>query len=291
MSIPPSFDPAFYAVEAGLDFASTDDALAHFTDIGKRRGLKGSPGCNQGYFLRLIQQMRPGAVLEIGPGAAPRLVGANVYYFDVKTEDELRQRYGSERSIDEIPERIHFVDSEGDLGVIDRKFDVVFSSHVIEHSVDLVAHLNQVRSLLNDGGHYFLVIPNRMYTFDFYKPATVVEDVIAAHMHPAGSDYHFLRSYLLEVFRRTHNDPGQHWAGNHGEAKGFDGKAGGLTRAYEDVAGRPVARSGFHRWMFDEDSFVDVMGALYRIEFSPLRVRECYNTAAGSMSFNAILSL
>jgi SAM-dependent methyltransferase len=291
MSIPPSFDPVVYALESGLDFASTDDAFNHFTSVGKPRGLKGSLGCNQGYFLKIIQQMHPGSVLEIGPGAAPRLSGPNVYYFDVKTEEELRQRYSKERSIDAIPEKIHFVDRNGDLGAIDRKFDIVFSSHVIEHSVDLVAHLSQVRSLLNDHGHYFLVIPNRRYTFDFYKQTTDVEDVIATHLHPAGSDYHFLKCYLLETFRRAHNDAGQHWAGNHGEMKRIHGVVADIRKAYESVASRPIARSGYHRWMFDEDSFVEVMDVLYRIELSPFRVRECYNTVAGSMSFNAILSL
>lgn len=291
MSIPASFDADFYCAKNDLDFPSREEAFAHFKAHGKLRGLEGSPGCNQGYFLRMIQQMHPGSVLEIGPGAAPRLSGSNVYYFDVKTEEELRQRYSREERTDRIPEKIHFVDENGDLGVIDRKFDVVFSSHVIEHSVDLVAHLGQVRALLNESGHYFLVVPNRKFTFDFYKPNTVLEDVVATHLYSGGSDFHFLKSYLLETFRRTHNDARQHWAGDHGEARGVQGMVSDIRRHYEGVAARPIARSGYHRWMFDEESFVDVMNGLRKIGLSPFRVEACYNTAADSMSFNAVLSL
>lgn len=291
MAIPGSFDSDFYCAENGFSFSSPEEAFAHFMSVGKPRGLMGSPGCNQGYFLRMIQQMQPGSVLEIGPGAAPRLSGPNVYYFDVKTEEELRQRYRNEGRADRIPEKIHFVDAKGDLGVIDRKFDVVFSSHVIEHSVDLVAHLSQVRALLKEGGQYFLVVPNKKFTFDFYKPNTVLEDVIATHLYPGGGDFHFLKSYLLETFRRTHNDARQHWSGDHGEAKGISGMMADVRRHYEGVAARPVARSGYHRWMFDEESFVDVMNGLRKIGLSPFRVKACYNTAADSMSFNAVLSL
>lgn len=45
------------------------------------------------------------------------------------------------------------------------KFDVVFSSHMIEHSLDLIGHLNQVKSLLKPGGCYFFIAQDHDFTF------------------------------------------------------------------------------------------------------------------------------
>ncbi|MFC1455631.1 class I SAM-dependent methyltransferase [Microvirga arabica] len=289
MNLAPSFDYAFYKTENGLT-ESDPEAYAHFLREGKAKGLKGSPACDQGYFVRMILHMKPEAVLEIGPGSSPKLKGGNVYYFDVKTADELRSRYRADGSEEGVPV-IHYVEPNGDLGIVDHKFDAVFSSHVIEHTTDLIKHLAQIESMLTERGHYFLVVPNKKFTFDFFKPTTGVEDVVTTHLDPHGEEGHFLRCFLLEELRRAHNDPVRHWAGDHGDPVGLQGRRVGQLRGkYEGVRCRPVVRSGYHRWVFDEDSFVELVNALYNLGLSPLRVRACYNTVRNSLSFNAVLS-
>ncbi|CAG0993390.1 hypothetical protein RHIZO_02374 [Rhizobiaceae bacterium] len=289
MTIAPSFDYEFYA-KGNRGFRSQEEAYEHFLREGKEAGLKGSPGCDQGYFLRMIQHIKPQSVLELGPGAAPKLIGPNVFYFDVKTADELRDRYRNDGCNEAVPREIHFVEPNGDMSIIDRKFDVVFSAHVIEHTPDLVMHLMQIESLLNEGGYYFLVVPNKKFTFDYFKPRTVLEDVVAAHLDPNGAETIFLRSFLLEEFRRTHNTARTHWIGDHGAPRGISGNIDQVRTKYEGVKSRPVARSGYHRWIFDEDAFVEVINGLYTLGISPLRVNQCYNTITNSLSFNAILS-
>jgi len=152
--IPPSFDWQYYCRHNHLSL-DEEEAYRHFINVGKQQGMNGSPCCDQGYFVRLIHRLSPSSILEIGPGASPRFSGDNVFYFDVKTEMQLYDRYKNESDVT-IPQRIHYVDKDGDLGIIDRQFDIVFSSHVIEHTADFVTHLNHVGSLLNEGGFYFL---------------------------------------------------------------------------------------------------------------------------------------
>lgn len=285
VTIPPSFDLEFY-IKENPGLGSSEEAYGHFLNVGKQHGLRGSPGCDQGFFVRLIQELRPSSILEIGPGASPKLTGPNVFYFDVKTEAELRERYNGSAT---IPKAIHFVEKDGNLGIIDQKFDVIFSSHVIEHTSDLVAHLQQIGTLLNDGGYYFVVVPNRKYTFDHFKANTLLEEVVAVHIDPNGSEAHFLKSFLLEEFRRTHNTPKLHWANDHGSASGFQVSFDEVLKKYKNVKGRPVARSGYHRWFFDEDSFRQIIDGVHALGVSPLRLRECYNTTRDSLSFNAIM--
>ncbi len=289
MKFPARFEYEFY-IKQNPAVSSREEAHEHFRTIGKAAGLKGSPGCDQGYFVRLIQHLKPSSILEIGPGGSPKLTGPNVFYFDVKTEAELRDRYKNEAGAASVPKTIHFVEKDGDLGIIDRTFDVIFSAHVIEHTPDLIAHLRQISDLLNDGGHYFLVVPNRKYTFDYFKANTSLEEVVATHIDPHGVDGHFLKIFLMEEFRRTHNTAQLHWDEAHGSASGIKDDLGNILKRLQSAIDRPVARSGYHRWFFDEDSFVQIIEGVYALGLSPLRLHECYNTMRNSLSFNAILS-
>ena len=95
IKVPPSFDCEFYRKDKPF-LHSADEAHDHFVNVGKQQGLKGSPACDQGYLLRFVENLKPEAMLEIGPGCSPRLKGSNVRYFDVKSKEELQERYKNE---------------------------------------------------------------------------------------------------------------------------------------------------------------------------------------------------
>jgi SAM-dependent methyltransferase len=287
--LPKSFDAEFYRRDKPF-VASAEAACQHFHDEGRAKGLAGSSGCNLGHLLGVLAQMEPQSVLEIGPGAAPRMRGDNVFYFDVKSRDDLLFRYRDDPDVKNLPQEIHFVDSDGDLRSIGRTFDVVFSSHVIEHTSDFVEHLNSVDDLLNPGGIYVVVAPNKDFCFDFFKPTTMVEDVLSRHFCPEGKSMHLMRSILLEVHRRAHNDPKRHWNGDHG-AVTMNAKA--ISKAIADfrtIEANPVARSGYHNWHFNEDSFVALVDGLNALGIVKLALVAHYNTPAGGLSFTAVLA-
>jgi SAM-dependent methyltransferase len=286
--IPPRFDYRFYTRDKNY-LKSKSEAEIHFESVGIANGYAGSMACNQGNFIRLIREMKPESILEIGPGKAPKLEGSNVYYFDVKSRSDLQKRYGQDSESGRIPEEIHFVNRCGDLGIINMKFDVVFSSHMIEHSLDLIGHLNQVKSILNPGGYYFLVAPNKNYTFDYFKPDSVAEDAIAHHIVSQGSPKLSTRSLLLEQCRRTHNDATRHWLGDHGKrelnVQSITWVKENINRINEDH----IARSGYHSWVFSDITFMELIRDLNLLNQTSLDLVACYNTIYGSCSFNAIL--
>ena len=285
---PASFDCDFYRNDKPY-LRSDDDARDHFLAVGRRSGLKGSPACDLGYLLNFIRNLNPGKMLEIGPGCSPKLKGENVYYFDVKSKEELDDRYHSEPGGNGVPEKIHYVDGSGNLGIISDKFDVVFSSHAIEHVLDLVNHLTDVENILEPGGVYVVVAPNKNFTFDYFKPISVVEDVIANHFDGRRASPNALRSVLLEELRRAHNDPARHWAGDHGEPSFEKLRALSSIGRFEDIASNDVQISGYHKWIFTDESFVELVNALNELDLISLKVHEYYNTPFGGMSFSAVL--
>lgn len=241
---------------------------------------------SQGDFIRYIRSQAYSKILELGPGSNPRLVGENVYYFDVKTQHDLRERYRDDPGHERIP-KIHFVGS--DLSCIGEKFDAVFSCHMIEHSFDLIGHINSVASVLNPGGYYFLIMPDKNYTFDYYKPVSTAEEAIDCHIR--GPHTLALKSVLLEKARRTHNDAKLHWRGDHGTPR-FDKES--VLKAIQNfdiIKANPVAASGFHSWIFTDKSFGELISRLSELEMIDLRLCEVYDTPVDTFSFNAIFAL
>jgi SAM-dependent methyltransferase len=286
VKLPPSFDSDFYRRDKPF-LRSPAEARDHFVTIGKGEGLKGSPGCDQGYLLRFIRGLHPEKMLEIGPGCAPKLKGKNVRYFDVKSKEELQDRYKNDPGFAQIPEEIHYVDKAGSLKNIGERFDVVFSSHVIEHAIDLVAHLKEVETLLEENGLYVVVVPNKNFTFDFFKPVSVIEDVVTKHLSPIKTLS--LRSVLLEANRRTHNSAARHWANDHGQISlNKEGIRKSIAQ-FEKTAANGVAASGYHNWIFTEEAFVEIINGLYELELTSLKVQSSYNTPFGGLSFSAVL--
>lgn len=288
LKLPPRLDYRFYTKDKKF-LRNKKEAEAHFDSVGLTKGLAGSMACNTGNFIRLIKSLKPESILEIGPGNAPKLTGPNVFYFDVKSREDLQNRYAADSGRRNIPEKIHYVNSSGELGIIGRKFDVVFSSHMIEHSLDLIEHLNQVESLLNPGGYYFVIAPNKDFTFDYFKPKSVAEDVISHHIACKGRPGLSLRALLLESCRRTHNDAMKHWSGDHGELELNADPINWVSENFNEINKDHIARSGYHSWFFTDRSFMNLIRELNQQKLISLELEACYNTLFGTCSFNAIL--
>ena len=121
------------------------------------------------YFINSISKSL--SILEIGPFYKPNCIGDNVEYFDILDRDALIKRateINSSINIDQIP-YINYVSENGDLSIIDKKFDALFSSHAIEHQLDLIDHFQKASKLLNKGGKYYMIIPDKRYCFDYFN--------------------------------------------------------------------------------------------------------------------------
>ena len=285
---PLSFDYVFYKKDKPY-LKSKEDAYDHFLSTGKLKGCKASPCCDPAYFINFLLSLRPESVLEIGPGCSPKMKGDNVYYFDVKSKEELQDRYKDDPGYKNIPQKIHYVERNGNLRSIENKFDIIFSSHMIEHSLDLIEHINSVESLLNENGLYCLIVPDKNYTFDYFKPVSLVEDAISQHINTEGNLSLLLRNILLEKTRRAHNIQKRHWIGDHGEVSFNEQDILNVIKNFENITNNPVAVSGFHNWFFTDDSFAEIMSKLFQLKMISLKLYESYNTPYGSCSFNAIM--
>jgi SAM-dependent methyltransferase len=282
---PPEFDPDYYRARyPELALASDAQAEMHFRDHGLAAGLEGSPLVHRARFINEINRHEEGSALEIGPSWSPILRGPRVAYLDVFTAGELRaraQKHGVDPDL--CPADIDFV---GDIADVDRKFDYVISSHSIEHQPDLVHHLKCVHDLLNSGGRYYLIIPDKRFCFDACKAESTIAGVLQAHKERR--THHTLQSVIEGAAFSTHNDATLHWQGapdpvDDGELadrieyalKEFEAAGGG----YIDV----------HAWYFTPASFKSIASTLFKLGLTGLQPIRVFNTPRNALEFCAVL--
>lgn len=223
-----------------------------------------------------------GGKLEISPFVHP-FFHSNVKYFSMHDLDELEKRairFGL--TLEEMPERLDFVNGDADLKSIDEKFDLVFSSHVIEHVPDLVRHLNDVAQLLRENGIYVAIIPDYRYCFDHFRRPTNIYDIL--------SDYAAVRhtpdpGRVLELdILKAHNDPARHWRGDHGKT---DPDPQQIRARVEMI----MAREGYcdtHNYKFAPRSFMESAVILRKMGLLELRLAYVRETFVNELEFVAI---
>ncbi|MCU0429656.1 MAG: class I SAM-dependent methyltransferase [Cytophagaceae bacterium] len=227
------------------------------------------------------------SVLEIGPFFKPVCRGANVKYFDILNQEELKERaigIGSKELIEATP-FIHFVSPIGDLGVIDEKFDVIISSHAIEHQLDLVNHLKSVGNLLENGGAYYVLVPDKRYSFDHFIAVSSIAEVL--HYHFEKRKAHSLKSVIEHRALTTHDSPFRHWRNDHGSIQNLKDRIRNALKEYENANGKNI---DVHAWYFTPDSFVEIIQLLNQLDFIELSVKEIIPTKYGSVEFFAVLT-
>ncbi len=136
-------------------------------------------------FFSLIRNFNN--ILEIGPFdklVTPKYKkdSAIVEYADYMSTDELKAR--ASLLPDRIPANvphISYIIAESFTASINKKFDCVFSSHVLEHIPNLVKHFQEIQSILNPGGTYLFILPDKRYCFDAFISESTLPEVITSY--------------------------------------------------------------------------------------------------------------
>lgn len=136
---------------------------------------------------------RQATILEIGGGYNPRFTKAEyprTYHLDHCSAEDLRLKYATVPQVAHLLHRIQAIDfvSTGapieDLIPASLRFDLIYGSHVIEHQVDLIAHLQSLERLLAPGGRVIQIVPDFRCCFDALRYPSLCSDALMAHLRP-----------------------------------------------------------------------------------------------------------
>lgn len=282
--LPPVYDAVLYrSLYPDLSVLNDTDLAAHWNGPGQVEGRRAHSLVHRWDFIGLIPSDQ--YILEIGPFCTPMLAGPHVRYFDVLDKAGLINRaqglgLDSARVVD-----IDFVSPNGDLAVVDDVFDIVFSSHAIEHQPCLVKHLRDVARLLAAGGYYFCVVPDKRYCFDHFIAESTIAGVLDAEH--AQARVHTLRSVVEGRALITHNDAARHWQGDHGDH--MADTANRVASALDEFHNAKNTYIDVHAWQFTPSSFERIITTLHRIGRADFEIERIYPTQFGHIEFWAIL--
>ena len=244
---------------------------------------------------RLINTL-PIKILEIGPSCFPSILppkagGGVVKYFDVVDAEELKKRETPSQPdtpFHHAPSKIDYVSPNGDFSIIDEQFDLVFSSHSIEHQMNLVKHLQDVERILNDGGLFVLVIPDKRYCFDHYRQETTITEVLDRYFNKV--DFRPFEDFIDYQMSLTHNEPARHWFGDHGDIEGQ------FTREnFEALSQRYIESKNADRYIdvhslrLTPRSFERIINTLGKMGLTRFKVHRLCHTVWGRFEFSAVL--
>jgi len=257
-----------------------------------RRLCSAAPRAKNGHAISsrsdLIELIGPRhIVLEIGPLTNPTVRGKNVRYFDVLDEAGLIKYAESCNYPTANSAPIDYVSPNGDLSIVESEaYDVVFSSHCMEHQPDLVSHLNHIERILVCGGRYLFALPDHRYCFDHFIPASTSSEVIEAFSEKR--QVHTIKSHINHATKTTHNDPVRHWNGDHGEPAGehcFDD--GAKERLLDSIAEGKY--SDCHAWQFTPESLSEILAELRRCGLTSLTLEFVTPTPRNTFEFYGVL--
>jgi len=279
---PPEFDPAWYRAQHPA-LACADDAAveADWRTRGAGEGRPGSPMALREHLLAAIGDER--TILEIGPFYSPMKSGPLVHYIDVLDADALRARAArSNKNAAGVPEVIHHV---GPLETVADRYDVVLGSHSIEHQPDLVAHLRAAEAVLNPGGAYVLIVPDKRYCFDHHIPESTIAGVLQAWEEKRAR--HTLASVIEHRALTVHNNALRHWAGENGNRlRDRNARVAAAIAEYEAAEGGYI---DVHAWYFTPDNFREIVATLNALGLAGLRPVRVYGAVRDRNEFCAIL--
>ena len=222
--------------------------------------------------LRYITQNGHG--IEIGPShnpIAPKKKGYKVHIIDHMSREQLISKYKDHDVNLENIEEVDFIwqgENYSDLTGKGKFYDWIIASHVIEHTPDLIGFLKDCDTILRDDGVISLVVPDKRYCFDHYRPVSGLSKIIDSHLqknsiHTQGT----VAEYYLNVVSKAGSIAwDSNTTGNYNCVHSLENALQGMKSVLNEKAYLDV-----HAWCFVPHSFRLIIHDLFHLGFVPFQ--------------------
>jgi hypothetical protein len=213
----------------------------------------------------------------------------NVKYIDFTNTEQLKINYKDDKSvnINNIVNVDYILDSSKKYSeYINEKFNLVFSSHNIEHQPNFILHLNDVESVLVDGGYYLILCPDFRYIFDMYRNPTTLADILNAYLRKDSIPQFTTYIEHLLISNKTSNQHEINYDIYHSisnqDRLSFQNKLVNkdfnLTLDQIITDFNSTNYRDCHVWKFYYENFFDIMNYLYKIGLTKFKVELIHRT-------------
>jgi SAM-dependent methyltransferase len=306
MNFPLEFEENIYRnMNKQLKNFSSKELINHYDFYGKHEGLICSRIKNRNDFFNLVD--KNSYILEIGPLCFP-LMDINspkVKTLDYFTKEELMNNYKNDININinnivNVDYCVKNIKKYTDI--IDIKFDFCVSSHNIEHTPCIVTFLQNISSILNKGGYFFLAIPDYRFCFDRFKKPSDIFGILNKYYNKI--DKPQAEQLLEDKYFTAHNNSVDHWNNfskmysnifvSINEHESFiHSKKAEIIKNISDIKNIIETNNekyiDAHCWKLTPFTFSYIIDILYNTNLIDLSIERVYRTIKGSNEFYAIL--
>ncbi len=160
-------------------------------------------------------------------------------------------------------------------------FDAVIASHVVEHFPDPIGFYLSAAKLLKDGGLVSLVVPDKRFTFDFFKPVSATSDLLNAHAQ--GRTRHSKKTAFDNLAYNVFEHGNMSWSVRLLNEFSFPGGNTALRQAMEifdsTVEDESVPYVDFHHTVYTPSSFALNILELSQLGVIPYIIAQSYPTS------------
>ena len=212
-----------------------------------------------------------------------------VRYMEAAPTEEIRERaLRTGKDPDLVPDISFVYDPAQTLQDVvgHNSLDVVASSHMIEHTRDLLGHLKEVTQSLRPGGRYLLVVPDKQLCSDICRPTSTLGEVMASHM--MGAALPVIAAQIDSARYRVFRPDGRGWwnSNDHSDLAPKQKWKGPVLRVINNPEESSSQWMG-HNWVFTAETFADLMCDLVELDQLELGLVDILPT--GHMDFIAVL--
>lgn len=147
--------------------------------------------------------------------------------------------------------------------------------------------LRGVSNILNKGGVYVLIIPDKRYCFDHYNLESTIGEVMDAFI--SKRKYPRLANFI-NTMMPAHNDAIRHWLGEHGKVNQETAPEKLLLKM--EKYSTSLAKGDYldnHNWKFTPDNFGYIINMLNKLTLIDLSLYRLCHTVWGRLEFVAML--
>jgi hypothetical protein len=233
-------------------------------------------------------------ILEIGAGYNPKFLKSrmpHVFHLDHCDTQTLRAKYSADPNVAHLIDRIQPIDFVFNGEPIERlvpadlRFNVIYGSHVIEHQVDLIGHLQSLESLLKPGGRVIEMIPDLRTCFDCLRFPTVTSDLLVVHHR--GAKVHQGRQIFDCLSRMLSMNPGRRIHDSDFKGAHFASSLHGAHQALIAAEAPEQPFRDLHAWAFTPESFRLLMIELRLLDL--IRLAPVFVSSSFANQFCAVL--
>lgn len=238
------------------------------------------------------------SIIEFGPLNRPlfnKNEFSNIYYADIRDTESIKKLYSGNEYLEKTGISVDMNSIVNIDYVIkdtykktfkNKKFDVAYLSHVVEHMPDIIKFFEEIANILNDNGKLILIYPDKRYCFDHYRNSASFRDAYATYKYGPKENARMAFDFGYNVVHE--NNPYVFWNDTNLTNIISKNELKDAEKYFtETLNGKQI--DDVHFWPFSDIDFLKFIYEAQRAGLFPFEILEFYPTEENTQEFMAIL--